>query len=391
MNNREVMVMKAMKKMMMGAAVAAALTVATTGRGFAQRINESAVSSGRLTISSVSPVTGTMRVRSIGDQGVTAARVTTQSGSPALQLDVNGTLDGSAYNGLWSINRFEKRGKRLYAVGYLVNTSSVSEQSSSSSGEFINGGSYSGTITPFYDENGRLISSTPLYDENGMLISSSPSYDENGTLTLSSPNYSRGSYYYDTLGIYLDTLGLSMHSPLDATGVTGEVSMPGGYRSGSVTGGSGNELSLSERLSMPSVYGSDTLAIMSGIRTGSLIFDDNGNIIGTMPGDTMRTISVAATEVAVPVTIAGATCDALYLTLGPSEKPTTGNAYRGVMADAGMQFSGGGSSVVISSNDLASNQSSETLCTISRILNGNGSTNALVAQLNTLIGSSASL
>jgi len=327
--------MKAMKKMMMSAALIAGLMIATTGQGSAQRMNQSALAlADRLTILSVSPVSGRLSMNGISSSATNGGLgLTNQESSGALQLDVNGTLDDAPFSGLWTIDRFEKRGRRLYAVGRLVNIDFL-DVSGLTEGQSFSGSSTVPGSLSFSDTLGSSYFGSSYY---GYAYGSTPL----------DPYYSRS----DTEGIYFgsSTMGDIGYDPL------------------------------SDRFTSD-LYLTDTAGMIYG-STGSPMLGYT-----TLDDATLQVVNVSVSDVAVPVTISGATCESLHLRLA-ADKPTMGNAYRGIVnADAGMAGVAG-DMITISSDDLASDESGETFCTISSIVNGNGSTNALVEQLNTLIAS----
>jgi hypothetical protein len=442
--NWEASVMKAMKRTLMNATIAAALMAMITGTGYAQRLNESAVASGRMTISSIAPLSDNARLS--GSTGASANAISSTNSLPGiggspLQLRVGGTLDGNTFSGLWAIDHFEKRGKALYAVGYMIN-SSLSVQGSVNSGSqyydttaYYNGQSYSGSASSqlgsaygtTYDTLGRSINGSTLgsYDATG-------SFGTGVTGSVTLGDTLNGNYYGSMTGTadmlsdtidnnYSGTLNGDIgHNPLsDRTGVSG---IYGGdtlgitsseYGSSSVYGnginyGNTSSSGFSSDMNSSTIIGggmdtSGSMGLtgsMSGYSTssgssmnGTSSYYGSSSMTSQASTTTLDTMGYAAnatlTQVAIPVTIAGASCDALYLRLG-TEKAPIGSTFRGVTADRKLDQSASNGMVKISSDDLSTMQSSEALCTISRIVNGDGSTLALVDQLNTLVGAPTS-
>lgn len=372
--------MKGMNKMIMaGSAVMAGLMMMSAD-GAAQQLSQSAL----LTIdgpqSSRSLTSDEAADLALANEQLGASSgmlLSTEGGNSVLLVDVDGTMEDLPFSGLMSIDRFEKRGKRIYAVGHMVETSTASSvvmDGLSGLPEFQS----SGMIDYRELDDAAFYAYAENYDWSEADFSGSFDYDTLGwsELESSSPNFlyedlSAGMYddiidlSYSGRSLYDTRSGLYYENDYGFTGLT--------------------ETELSDRF----LY--DTLGRggfeKSTVGLGYMMrpLRNIGSVSPSLDVDTWTT-SYIVSEVAVPIAITGASCDGVYLTLGPSEKPSVGNVYHGVTPDAGMEKVSGTSVVKISSSDLASAESSESLCRLSSLVSGNGSTHAIVEQLNNLVG-----
>lgn len=343
------------------------------------------------------------------------------------------------------IQRFEKRGRRVYAVVSLNDlmelqpTLTPSGLVSSGTVRLSSGSTMSGSLSG--EDGGVSLRNNPSeYESPGWTISGDVDDDLDINLLPNGSGDDGGISLRSEPGEYESpgwTIGGDVDDDLDLNLLPGRSSSSVEYMDNRYSSFYNDYLSEEERvgyfisdsapgvtyyfldkdLERPSyVYDSRTgyfYDTESGYLYGSqvefLTFDDDPMISSSLELAHSGSIGSSDALVAVPVAITGATCDDVHLALDLSAMHGTTirtNNYRHVMPDRSLVTEGtllpvtisalpaGMSSMstpLASASMMRSDEGESSFCLLSRLVNGRGSTIAIVDQLNGLIGSSSGL
>jgi hypothetical protein len=265
------------------------------------------------------------------------------------------SAQGGTRLGTLRIDRFERRGSKIYAVGWM------------------NGGAYgSGSTSGGMNGNGSMSASgsngtsSVTTNEAGVSSTSSSSYGSNST------SGSSGSYrgYSSTpagsgLNGSYGSSTISTNQQRGGSGISSANTQGSGYTNGTQSSGTGSTSSMSESMGSTGTMGSSAMG--------------NGGTLGSssqMSGSQGMAFSM-------PVQIAGATCDAVHLSFADANSATSKISDPSPKGrDISMMM------VTITPALATGSEATSALCQISRLVNGKGSTSAIVDQLNLLIGAS---
>lgn len=338
------------------------------------------------------------------------------------------------------IQRFEKRGRRVYAVVSLNDLMEL--QPSITTSGLVSSGTVRMSSSGVTGEDGgvSLRNNPSEYESPGWTISGDVDDDLDINLLPNSSGDDGGVSLRSEPGEYESpgwTIGGDVDDDLDINLLPGSRSSSVEYMDNRYSSFYNDYLSEEDRVgyfisdSAPGVtfyfldddveqpsyiYDSRTgyfYDTESGSLYGSQVefrtFDDDPMISSTLELTPSGSIVSSDALVAVPVAITGATCDDVHLALDLSAMHGTTirtNNYRHVMPDRSLVTEGtllpvtisalpasmsSMSTPLASASMMRSDESGSSFCLLSRLVNGRGSTIAIVDQLNGLIGSSSGL
>lgn len=376
------------------------------------------------------PTTGSAQM------GTDNQSIGSQSSSGAISSSSQTSSDATS---MFHIDRFEKRGRKIYAVGwfgpmgdtatysmYRSGSSASSDAGSSMDYGYSYGGSYSSGYGSTGSSSAYSSGSFGTYGGSSFNSSSfgsgSIGYGTTGSSSSlqSSGNVSSSLGYYDTLGtgsssamqwdlpgdrvsgfgnsgtwddVHEAHMGPGGSSTMDldaSAGVSGSVRQPllDVQKNGPLVDLQTNGQAVTGiDLNAPRLDLRDTLVSLRDDMSPSTpvsYYDENGDLV-------TRDVSQLVEKdgmVAMPVTFLGASCDMIELSIGPSNESPT--ALR-----VGNPTSVGSSSVgpfiiqltpVSTAQTVSDDGGEASLCMASRLINGNAARTAIVDHLNMLIG-----